>query len=284
MGNKNKPMILEDDFDLFRRIAKHGFVDFEYIYRFTYKGKKKRTIDERIRQFELHNYLMVNRTFIPPGYTASYRVGYRIVTLAKNGLEVLKGSGIEAEDRTRSIINGSPYRMYHQVQVATVCDCLQESYKKSVQTNWELIRILNEKEAYIEDSLNQPDALLIFRQKEKDTSPVVLVFLELERSYASEASLKRKIKGYRLSIEDQLYLQKFNIKAFDQRILFVAQTDAQKGALLEKLKILDLGGLHVLLAGYQEVSYDPLDSIYITKDSEEKIKLLSNMKNIMNKN
>lgn len=42
MGNKNKPMILEDDFDLFRRIAKHGFVDFEYIYTDLHIKVKKR--------------------------------------------------------------------------------------------------------------------------------------------------------------------------------------------------------------------------------------------------
>ena len=32
---------MRDDLDLFARIAKHGFVDMEYIYRFTYKGRKK---------------------------------------------------------------------------------------------------------------------------------------------------------------------------------------------------------------------------------------------------
>ena len=38
MGHKNKPRILDDDIELMVRIAKHGFVDMDYIQLFAYKG------------------------------------------------------------------------------------------------------------------------------------------------------------------------------------------------------------------------------------------------------
>lgn len=41
MGHKNKPRILDDDIELMVRIAKHGFVDMDYIQLFAYKGRKK---------------------------------------------------------------------------------------------------------------------------------------------------------------------------------------------------------------------------------------------------
>ena len=46
MGNKNKPRILDDDIDLMIRIARHGFVDMDYIHLFVYKGRKN-TDDQR---------------------------------------------------------------------------------------------------------------------------------------------------------------------------------------------------------------------------------------------
>lgn len=42
MGHKNKPRILDDDIELMIRIARHGFVDMDYIQLFAYEGRKKR--------------------------------------------------------------------------------------------------------------------------------------------------------------------------------------------------------------------------------------------------
>lgn len=277
MGNRNTPIIMRDDLDLFARIAKHGFVDMEYIYRFTYKGRKKRTIDDRIRQLNNHQYLMINKTFIPPDYTVNYRTGYRIIALGKRGLEIVRDAGMDAEDRSRALLSGSPYRMYHQVQIATVCDLLLMSYANTEKSNWELIRVLNEKETYLEEASNQPDAMMIFRQRQKEDSAVVLVFLEIERSYASEASLKRKLLGYRMSIEERLYPQMLQQRVIDQRILFVAQTDGQKSALKDKLQGADTERLHILLVGYQEIAKAPLDAVYET-GSGSRIKLLGDMR------
>ena len=59
MGNKNKPRILDDDIDLMIRIARHGSVDRDYTQLFVYKGRKTRTIKERLKQLALHDYLIV---------------------------------------------------------------------------------------------------------------------------------------------------------------------------------------------------------------------------------
>lgn len=63
MGHKNKPRILDDDIELMIRIARHGFVDMDYIQLFAYEGRKKETIDRRILQLALHDFLIIERSF-----------------------------------------------------------------------------------------------------------------------------------------------------------------------------------------------------------------------------
>ena len=161
MGHKNKPRILDDDIELMIRIARHGFVDMDYIQLFAYEGRKKETIDRRILQLALHDFLIIERTFIPANHTASFRTGYKIVTLGKRGLQYMEDMGYEAKDNTKAFLSYSPYYMYHQVQVATVCDIIQSKYEDG-NSNWYVDEILNEKEAYLEDTSNRPDAILIF--------------------------------------------------------------------------------------------------------------------------
>ena len=189
MGNKNKPRILDDDIDLMIRIARHGFVDMDYIQLFVYKGRKTRTIKERLKQLALHDYLIVERTFIPANHTASFRTGYKIVTLGKRGLQYMEDMGYEAKDNTKAFLNYSPYYMYHQVQVATVCDILQQAYEQGV-SNWYVDEILNEREAYLEKASNRPDAVLIFKHKDRTKTSAVLVYLEMERSYPKQERLE----------------------------------------------------------------------------------------------
>ena len=278
MGNKNRPVLMKDDFELMERIAKHGFVDMEYIYHFNYKGRKKRTIDDRLRQLEKYDFLIINRTFIPPEYTSSYRTGYRIIGLGKEGIRLMK-EWYDLNDNIKAISLRSPYRMYHQVQVTTVSDVLYENYCVNT-SNCFLSDIYSEKEVYHEEALNQPDALLIFKRKGEDgkQSPSVMVFLEIERSYASVQSLKRKIRGYHLSFKDGLYIKKFKEKVIEQRILFVTQSDLQKNALYEKLIELNETNLHILLTGYQEIVKNPHDDIYMRPNEEDgKYRLLSKM-------
>ena len=269
MGNINRPMLLPADHDLMLRIAKHGFVDMEYIYRFAYPKRKKRTIDDRLLQLERHKYVNITRTFIPPDYTMNYRCGYRIITLGVNGLEVMENMGILAANHREIIKTSSPYRMYHQVQVASVCDTIQSCYQDSSESRWEVLEILNEKEAYLEENLNQPDAVLVFKQKGSDpaTSPMIIIYLEIERSYASVKSLNRKLRGYEISVKKRLYDQKLNYRFAEQRVLFVTQTMLQRQALITKL-MTQKTSLHLLVSGYQETIHQPMDSIYIVPGCE----------------
>ena len=278
MGNKNNPVIMREDMDLFERIAKHGFIDMDYVYLFCYPDKKKRTVMDRIVQLAKHGYLVVNKTFIPPDYTTSYKAGYKIISLGKQGLHLLESMGYDIIDNIKTIQNSSPYRMYHQVQVSTVCDILQKYYEDG-KSNWKLDKIYNEREAYHEEALNQPDAIQIFRLKDNEAAPAAIVFLEIERSYASQRSLDRKIKGYSFAIHRKLYPSAFSLRVYDQRVLFVAQTQNQKKALLNKIvnreKTADFA---LLVAGYGEVTNDPLESIYTNpRDLENKYKLLGKL-------
>lgn len=272
MGNKNRPLIGTADLDLFVKIAKHGFIDMEYAYRYTYPGRKKRTIEERILQLERHGFLLVTKTFIPPGYTVNYKAGYKIIALGQKALETLYEHDYHAANHAISIHSSSPYRMYHQAQVAMTCETLFQGYHHSAESKWELISIMNEKEVYLENALNQPDAGLVFRKK--DTEFLILILLEIERSYASVASVNRKIQGYSESIKKKVYIEGMKLNFIEQRILFVAQTILQKESLLLKLNNLVFDDLHILVSSYQDIVSNTLDSIYSVPNYHQKLKLM----------
>ena len=138
-----------------------------------------------------------------------------------------------------------------------------------------MVQILNEKEAYIDDTGNQPDAALIFKSKQSQGN-AIMVFLEIERSYASNASLIRKLNGYALSISKKLYTGRISYNLVEQRVLFVTQTKLQQEALLCKLKKLDAHGLHLYVSSFQEVAKTPLDQVYtVPYVLEPKFRLLS---------
>lgn len=280
MGNVNRPVILKEDMDLFCRIAKHGFVDMTYIQTFAYPGRKKRTIDDRIYQLSNHRFLSVTKTFIPPDYTTNYRAGYRIISLGVKAIRLLNDNGHSVIDNIRIIQNSSPYRMYHQVQVATVCDLIEQRYSYHT-SKWEVYKILNEKEAFLEEGFNQPDALILFKPKQDliTSSAIVAVFIEIERSYASQKSLERKLTGYKTSISKNMYKEKLNYNIVNNRILFVAQTQGQKDALVNKiLESTGVDSLHILIGGYEDVTHYPLDAIFTSpKDTVHKYKLLGKL-------
>ena len=276
MGNKNKPRILDDDIELMVRIAKHGFVDMDYIQLFAYKGRKKDTIERRILQLTLHDFLIVERTFIPARYTASFRTGYKIVTLGKRGLQYMGDMGYEAKDNTKAFLNYSPYYMYHQVQVATVCDILQQEYEQGV-SNWYVGEILNEKEAYLEEASNRPDAVLIFKHRTKTSA--VLVYLEMERSYPKQERLERKIRAYNRLVNEELYANALSLTVIDHRVLFVSKVRNDRQLLIRRIQ--EYKGkidFNLLVAGYEDVTKEPLNDIYeMPLHVEETYKLMGQL-------
>ena len=62
----------------------------------------------------------------------------------------MEDMGYDVKDNTKAFLSYSSYYMYHQVQVATVCDILQQEYEQGV-SNWYVDEILNEKGAYLEE-------------------------------------------------------------------------------------------------------------------------------------
>lgn len=279
MGNRNKPIILEDDISLLTRIAKHGYIDMEYVHHFLYKKRKKRTIEDRIAQLATHGYLAIDRTFIPPNYTASYRTGYRIITLGLKGLRLMHDMGYDVIDNLNTIRNSSPYRKYHQVQVSTVCDTLTECYISN-QSNWVINKVLNERESCFEEIQNRPDAILIYKPSDasKNQELNVAVYLEIERSYASINSLERKLLNYHQSFSMKSYQNLLKEPIISNRILFVAQTNQQKNTLLEKLKNCELSSkLDVLVTGYQDINSSPLATIYQIPYANDMVKMLGQL-------
>ena len=278
MGHKNKPRILDDDIELMIRIARHGFVDMDYIQLFAYEGRKKETIDRRILQLALHDFLIIERTFIPANHTASFRTGYKIVTLGKRGLQYMEDMGYETKDNTKAFLNYSPYYMYHQVQVATVCDILQQAYEQGV-SNWYVDEILNEKEAYLEEASNRLDAVLIFKHKDRTKTSAVLVYLELERSYPKQERLERKIRAYNRLVNEELYANALSLTVIDHRVLFVSKVRNDRQLLIRKIQ--EYKGkidFNLLVAGYENVTKEPLNDIYeMPLHVEETYKLMGQL-------
>ena len=278
MGHKNKPRILDDDIELMIRIARHGFVDMDYIQLFAYEGRKKETIDRRILQLALHDFLIIERTFIPANHTASFRTGYKIVTLGKRGLQYMEDMGYETKDNTKAFLNYSPYYIYHQVQVATVCDILQQAYEQGV-SNWYVDEILNEKEAYLEEASNRPDSVLIFKHKDRTKTSAVLVYLELERSYPKQERLERKIRAYNRLVNEELYANALSLTVIDHRVLFVSKVRNDRQLLIRKIQ--EYKGkidFNLLVAGYENVTKEPLNDIYeMPLHVEETYKLMGQL-------
>lgn len=150
MGNKNRPVLSSEDYRLMERIHKHNFVDMIYIYHFYKVDCKKRTVQDRIVQLANYRYITVINTFVPPEYTATQKTVYKIVSLGTAGVKLLRSLGFDVDDNSSTLRNASPYLMYHQVQVSTVCDIIEKMFAEG-ESNHEVAQILNEKEAYLEE-------------------------------------------------------------------------------------------------------------------------------------
>ena len=278
MGHKNKPRLMPEDMDLMERIVRHGFVDMDYVYRFSYTAIKERTIVDRLNQLVLYDYLIIDKTFIPPNCTASYRTGYKIITLGKKGLQLMEDMGYDVKDNTKAFLSYSSYYMYHQVQVATVCDILQQEYEQGV-SNWYVDEILNEKEAYLEEASNRPDAVLIFKHKDRTKTSAVLVYLELERSYPKQERLERKIRAYNRLVNEELYANALSLTVIDHRVLFVSKVRNDRQLLIRKIQ--EYKGkidFNLLVAGYENVTKEPLNDIYeMPLHVEETYKLMGQL-------
>lgn len=280
MGNINRPKLDSEDIELMRKIGKHNFVDMIYIYKF-YKTKcKKETVKRRVIQLTKYKYLNVFETFVPPEYTVKKMKGYKIVSLGVEGVEIMKDLGADVETNLKTLKNASSYRMYHQCQVAMVCDSLEHEFKRS-ESKFEVAEIYNEKELFVKGAGNMPDAVVLFRPKTEylmsSKERYIVVFIEIERSYASLKRFKSKIRAYENTIAEEIYIKHFGISAMAQRVLFVAQTDGQFKTVLNKINEAGYDDIGILVSKYSQTCNAPSDRIYTNPKNGEKYKLLSNL-------
>lgn len=225
--------IREQEDKLLVLTGKHGFVDLDFIKKFIYPDLKYDTIRKKLQSLIKQNYLIYVETFIPKGYTVSHYAGYRIYALGKLGLEYIEYSGIEASDNSRAILTSSPYRMYHQVQVATVEEILNETFNDLTDSKYRMEEVLNEKESYNEVLQHQPDALAIIQSK--NTNSYAGLFIEVERSYATNRRLRSKLMNYQSAIRNRFYDEKLGLKFVRYRILFISQNENEYEELKNKL-------------------------------------------------
>ena len=280
MGNINRPKLDTEDIELMRKIGKHNFVDMIYIYKFYKTDCKKRTVNERITQLAKYRYLSIIETFIPPEYTVKKKKGYKIVCLGAKGVEIMESIGVEAELNLKVFKNASSYRMYHQCQVAMVCDMMEYEFKNS-GSKFEVAEIYNEKEAFIKDTGNMPDAVILFRPKAEymtySKERYIILFIEVERSYSSLKRFRSKVRAYENAIAEGTYIKHFDISAMAQRVLFVAQTDGQFKTILDKINEAGYDDIGILVSKYSQTCNAPSDRIYTNPKNGEKYKLLSNL-------
>lgn len=280
MGNVNRPRLDSEDIELMRKIGIHNFLDMIYIYKFYKTDCKKRTVNERITQLAKHRYLSIIETFVPPEYTVKKMKGYKIVALGVKGIEIMKDLGAEFETNLKALKNASSYRMYHQCQVAMVCDSLEHEFKNS-ESKFEVAEIYNEKESFVKGAGNMPDAVVLFRPKAEylmsSKERYMVVFIEIERSYASLKRFKSKIRAYENTIAEEIYIKHFGISAMAQRVLFVAQTDGQFKTILDKINETGYDDIGILVSKYSQTCNAPTTRIYTNPKNYEKYKLLSNL-------
>lgn len=283
MGNTNQPKLSIDDINLMIKISKHGFVDMLYAYQFYKKGCKKRTIRERIKQLAMYKYLTVINTFIPKEFTYMQETGYSIIALGDKGIDLMNNIlDQKITDNSDVLRKASPYRMYHQVQVSTVCDTIEMHFEDSEKTKFEVAEIFSEKELYIEESNNMPDAMILFKTKKKYTidgiDRYIAVFIELERSYASPKRIRSKLISYENVIKDKTYIKRIGLPIMDQRVLFVAQTDQQYETVRDKIAEVDYKDVSILTTKYKDICIDALDRVCEDPKTNEMYGLLSRLK------
>ena len=280
MGNINRPKLDSEDIELMRKIGKHNFVDMIYIYKF-YKTKcKKETVKRRVIQLTKYKYLNVFETFVPPEYTVKKMKGYKIVSLGAKGVEIMKDLGADVETNSKTLKNASSYRMYHQCQVAMVCDMMEYEFKNS-GSKFEVAEIYNEKEAFIKNTGSMPDAVILFRPKAEymtcSKERYIILIVEVERSYSSLKRFRSKVRAYENAIAEGTYIKHFDISAMAQRVLFVAQTDGQFKTILDKINEAGYDDIDILVSKYSQTCNAPSDRIYTNPKNGEKYKLLSNL-------
>lgn len=279
MSNKNRPILDEEDLKLLHAIARHGFVDMQYVYKFYKVNLRKESVRSRIRQLALYQYIKVEKMFQPREYREIWREGYTAICLDHAGLDYFRFLGMDVPNYTKVLKKAAPYRIYHQVQVATVCDSLAQAYDR-YSGSFRVEKILNEREATLTDQENQPDAMLLF--KHEKNPGLIGIFIELERSYARWQRIDAKLQAYGRMIKLKKYEKELKLPIIAYRILFVAQTDNQYDTLKAKIQLCkNSDKLQILVAKYREVCNSGTDQIYCNPLNDDmKFVLLADLKEV----
>lgn len=276
MGNLNKPVFDTDDIQLLKAIGRHGFIDMNYIYKFYKTNCKPDTAKRRIKQLVKHRYLHEEKMFEPRGFTLSGKDGYSAFCLDREGLNYMRFLGYDVPNYVAMLTKSAPYRIYHQVQVATVCDSIKLAYHRK-QGRFEVDQILNERESTLSDQENQPDAMILFKHTAGNEG-LVAIFVELERSYARWQRIDAKICAYHNVIQANKYLQELKLPIVAYRVLFVAQTDSQFKTLKSKIELCtNVDKVEILVCRYKDVCTHGDNWIYEVPGSEEKYRLLGTL-------
>jgi len=161
-----------------------------------------------------------------------------------------------------------------------VCDMMEYEFKNS-GSKFEVAEIYNEKEAFIKDTGNMPDAVILFRPKAEymtySKERYIILFVEVERSYSSLKRFRSKVRAYENAIAEGTYIKHFDISAMAQRVLFVAQTGGQFKTILDKINEAGYDDIGILVSKYSQTCNAPSDRIYTNPKNGEKYKLLSNL-------
>lgn len=275
MGNNTQPRIDEEDMKLLELISIYGFVDMCFILRFYKTTCRQETVERRITQLAKYQFLEVRKMFIPHDYVASSRTGYKTITLGKLGLQMMNASGYAVTDYRATLRNSASYRVYHQVQVATVCESMKKQFNESKESKFRIDRVLSEKDSILPNRTNQPDAILLFERKDSDIPGKIAIFVEIERSYASKDRINSKLESYYIAIHDKLYNRHLKIPIVGQRVLFVSQTDLQSETIMAKVEQSTyIKDIEVLVAKYSDACDHALNEVYYEPSLRKKFKLL----------
>ncbi|MDF9825903.1 hypothetical protein M2475_002284 [Breznakia sp. PF5-3] len=284
MGHKTKPRIDIEDRMLMEKIARYGFLDMCFILKFYKIDCKQRTIDERINQLAKYGFLKIRKMFIPHDYILSGKTGYKAVTLGREGLQMMNALGYPVTDYRDTLRNAASYRVYHQVQVATVCECVKQAFNLAANSKFKVDRILSEKESCLPKRINQPDAIILFKRIDQEFPGKIAIFIELERSYASKDRIHSKLASYAAVFEDKAYSKYLKTKIIAQRVLFISQTDLQIETIHHKIEQSPFSKeIEILTAKYSDVCNQTLETVYHQPVTNNTYRLLQKMSTKGNK-
>lgn len=257
MNVEQVPRITESENILFKCLDIFKFLDIEFVSNNIYPGRQYYYVTRRISQLEHHDYIRSTRLYDINAYNSTN--GVKIITAYDGAKDFLDFNLHEVSSDQRKSFS---HIIAHQLFLAKVLFPYYSSSSYTDQHVVEFVSLLSEKELSISGKHNnfRPDGGLILNVDGNN----IVYFVEVERSYAKESDVVRKVFKQYNNIQNIVN----KLKVFDEmniasaRVLFISSTKNKMNNLKDKIKKMNLTiEIDILFIYLDKLLDDSIDNI-----------------------